>query len=82
MREPSDSNRDIGECLARWAAATVTAAAGSYALRLSASGAGITDAAGNALQLDATDSWITDTTPPTADIVDIVPDPRNTPVGN
>lgn len=60
---------------------TATAAAGSYAIRLVAAGAGIRDAAGNALTADAADSWVTDTTAPTADIDDVLPDPRSSSAG-
>ena len=30
---------------------------------------------------DASDTFVVDTTPPTADIIDVTPDPRNVPVG-
>ena len=36
---------------------------------------------GNALGGNASDTWVTDTTAPTADIVDVTPDPRNAAVG-
>ena len=61
--------------------ASVTTAAGSYVLTLTASGSGITDSAGNLLAADATDSWVVDTSLPSADIVDVTPDPRNAAVG-
>lgn len=62
---------------------SVTSAPGSYVLRLRADSLGIRDLAGNLLASDASDSWTTiDTTPPTADIIDISPDPRNTATGN
>jgi len=60
---------------------TVTGTAGAYVLTLNASGSGIQDAAGNALAADASDSWTVDTTAPTADIVDVTPDPRTTNAG-
>src|SRR5262249_37936399 len=44
---------------------SVTATAGNYVLTLVASGSFITDAAGNPLSGNASDSWTTDTTPPT-----------------
>ena len=45
-------------------------------------GAGINDLAGNAGSNSASDSWAMDTTAPSvADVVDVVPDPRNSPVG-
>jgi hypothetical protein len=61
--------------------ASVTAAAGHYVLRLSASGSGITDAVGNALISEAAASWSTDTTVPSAGFAAITPNPRNTAVG-
>ncbi|MDF1813033.1 MAG: Ig-like domain-containing protein, partial [Verrucomicrobiales bacterium] len=57
---------------------SVTTVEGNYILTLNASGSGIIDALGNAFAADAADSWLTDTTAPTADIVDVTPDPRNT----
>ena len=60
---------------------TKTGSDGTYVLKLTAAGSGITDGAGNALAADASDTWLTDATPPTADIVDVTPDPRNTAVG-
>lgn len=59
----------------------VTALPGSYLLRLVAAGSGIRDAAGNLLASDATDSWVTESAAPIADIVDVVPNPRNTSAG-
>src|SRR5439155_894348 len=61
---------------------TVTPLAGNYVLKLTAAGPEISAAAGNFLAIDVTDSWTTDTTVPTADIVDVAPDPRNTAVAN
>jgi hypothetical protein len=58
----------------------VTAAGGTYTLTLVAGVSGIADLAGNSLPGDATETWTTDVTAPTADIVDVTPDPRNTPV--
>src|SRR5262249_2182517 len=60
----------------------VTATQGHYVLTLVAAGSGIVDSLNNALQADAQDDWIVDTTAPTADIVDVIPDPRTIPVGN
>ena len=60
---------------------SVTATPGAYVLKLTAAGSGIIDAVGNALAGDATDDWITDTVGPTANIVDVAPDPRNAPAG-
>ena len=45
--------------------AAITAAGGSYVLRLDAAGSGIADAAGNPLAAGATDAWTTDVTRPT-----------------
>ena len=61
---------------------SVTAVEGAYVLTLMAAGSGIMDAAGNLLSVNATDSWMTDTTAPTADILDVAPDPRNSAVGS
>lgn len=60
----------------------VTAADGTYVLTLLASGSGIKDGLGNVFTVDASDTWVEDTTPPAADIVDISPDPRNTVVSS
>ncbi|MFT3743531.1 MAG: Ig-like domain repeat protein [Pyrinomonadaceae bacterium] len=46
----------------------VTTPDGAYVLTLSAGGAGITDAAGNALAVGDVDDWIKDTVPPTVTI--------------
>ncbi|HUE69823.1 MAG TPA: fibronectin type III domain-containing protein, partial [Pirellulaceae bacterium] len=43
---------------------SVTGTSGNYVLTLVASGSGITDAAGNALSVNAADSWTTDMTAP------------------
>jgi len=58
----------------------ITDASGTYTFMLPAAGSGITDAAGNAMQLDASDTWVVDAQRPTADITDVAPDPRNSPV--
>jgi hypothetical protein len=55
--------------------AAVTGAGGTYTLRLVSAGAAITDAAGNSLAADVTDTWTMDSAGPTADIVDVTPDP-------
>ena len=59
----------------------LTGTAGTYLLSLAASGSGIIDAASNALAADASDTWVVDTTAPTADIIDVTPDPRSTHAG-
>ena len=60
--------------------AGLTDVSGAYVLTLTAAGSGITDSLGNALTADASDSWTTDTIPPTVAIVPVAPNPRNTPV--
>jgi Leishmanolysin/Bacterial pre-peptidase C-terminal domain/Bacterial Ig-like domain len=60
---------------------TVTATVGTYVFTLVATGSGITDADNNALSANASDTFVVEVTPPTADIVDVTPDPRQTPVG-
>jgi hypothetical protein len=57
---------------------TVTTQDGNYVLTLQAAGSDIIDVGGNAFVVDASDSW---TIGPLADIVNIAPDPRTTPVG-
>lgn len=47
----------------------LTGTTGAYLLSLAASGSGIIDAATNALAVEASDSWVVDTTAPTATIV-------------
>ena len=59
----------------------LTAASGAYTLTLTAAGSGIVDGVGNPLVANASDSWTTDAQPPTVDIVDVAPDPRNSAVG-
>jgi len=58
----------------------LTTPSGTYTLTLTAAGSGIQDAAGNLLAADASDTWVTDVTGPTADITDVTPDPRNSAV--
>ncbi|HEY2416219.1 MAG TPA: pre-peptidase C-terminal domain-containing protein [Pirellulaceae bacterium] len=61
--------------------ASVTTQNGAYVLTLKASGSGIVDGSNVALASDAIDSWTIQAGGPIADIVDVSPDPRNTPVG-
>jgi len=61
--------------------APLTSAGGDYVLTLTAGQSGIADDAGNPLAGDASDSWVTDTQTPGADITDVDPDPRVTAVG-
>jgi hypothetical protein len=60
--------------------AAVTGNSGTYTLRLVSGVSAITDAAGNSLAADATETWTVDSSAPTADVVDVTPDPRNTAV--
>ena len=59
----------------------LTAGSGAYMLTLTAAASGIVDGVGNPLAANASDTWTTDAQPPTVDIVDVVPDPRNSAVG-
>ena len=54
----------------------LTAADGTYTLALPAATSGVVNAAQALLEFDASDTWVVDTTPPMADIIDVVPDPR------
>jgi hypothetical protein len=58
--------------------AALTSAQGIYVLTVAT--ADITDIAGNALLAGASDSFLVDTTPPTVDVTDVMPDPRTAPV--
>lgn len=60
---------------------SVTATSGNYVLSLNAANSGIKDGVNNSFAVNATDAWVTDSTLPTVDIVDITPDPRNMAVG-
>jgi hypothetical protein len=60
--------------------AALTAADGTYLLTLKAAGTGIADLSGNPLAGGASDQWAADATRPTADVVDVSPDPRAGPV--
>jgi hypothetical protein len=60
----------------------LTGAGGTYLLTLKNSGTGIADLAGNPLAGGTTEQWLTDVGAPTADIVDVVPDPRSGPVNS
>jgi len=60
--------------------AGITGTSGNYLLTLTAAGAGISDTAGNALIVNASDAWTVDTAGPTVDITDVTPDPRNSAV--
>ena len=53
---------------------------GTYVLTLAGAGNGIIDGSGNALAGGATEQWVMDVTAPRADIIDVAPDPRSTPV--
>ena len=60
--------------------ADLTAADGAYALQLAKAGSGIADVGGNPLYGDAAEAWVVDTAGPTADVVDVSPDPNDMPV--
>jgi hypothetical protein len=62
--------------------AGLTDTEGGYALTLRAAGTGITDVAGNLLTAGATETWTVDRTAPTASVVDVSPNPRNSSVGS
>ena len=59
---------------------SLTGTGGTYVLTLTAAGSGIIDAVGNPLAGNASDTWVTDVTPPTASMAAVSPNPRNTPV--
>ena len=58
----------------------LTTIEGTYTLTLTAAGSSIIDGAGNPLAGDATDVWEIVGVPPTADVIDVNPDPRVTAV--
>ena len=58
----------------------VTGAPGTYTLTLHAAGSRIKDAAGNLLAGDASDNWLMVLAGPIPDVVNVSPDPRNSPV--
>ncbi|MGB2820746.1 MAG: hypothetical protein WBF17_07185, partial [Phycisphaerae bacterium] len=60
--------------------AALTTPDGAYVLRLTEAASGIVDGGGNPLYRDAEDAWVTDTASPTADVIDVSPDPRDTAV--
>lgn len=64
---------------------TLTATNGRYIVAVNAFGSGITDGVGNFLANSDAEDWVQaniplDVTPPTADIFDVSPDPRDVPV--
>ncbi len=61
--------------------AGLTTASGTYTLTLTAADSGIENGAGDRMAFDATETWTTDTIVPTADVVDVTPDPRVKGVG-
>ena len=61
---------------------TITGGDGDYILSLNSGGSGIQDLAGNALASGASDAWTADLTAPTADVVDVSPNPRSTSVAS
>lgn len=61
--------------------ADLTATSGNYSVTLITAGSDIADAVGNTLStVDAADAWSIDAVAPTANIVDVSPDPREAPV--
>ncbi len=56
---------------------SVTSSTGNYVLTLVDENSEIQDAAGNALEAGATQTFVVDSTPPIVDIVDVSPDPRH-----
>lgn len=60
----------------------LTATSGTYLLTLTASGSSIVDGSANALSGDATETWTTDATAPTATITPVTADPRTEPVAS
>src|SRR5205823_2082108 len=69
------SNDNIHWTLANFSG--MTAAEGTYVLTLTAAGSGIMDADRIAMAADATTTWVMDTTPPTASVAAVSPNPRN-----
>ena len=59
--------------------AALTAGDGDYVLTLAAAGSGVADGDGNDFAVDASEAFrvATDQTAPTADLIDVDPDPRN-----
>jgi hypothetical protein len=76
----SVSSTDGGKTWVLSGVASLTAADGTYVLSLKSSGTGIADLSGNALAGGASDQWVVDAIRPTADVVDVTPDPRHDPV--
>ncbi|MGH7199616.1 MAG: hypothetical protein ACREJB_03365, partial [Planctomycetaceae bacterium] len=82
--EPADSHiflKQITPRIYEIDLSDVTFQEGTYELRLNAFGSEIVDEFGHALQFDAFDVWTRTNTLPTADIIDISPDPRHGNVG-
>jgi hypothetical protein len=59
---------------------SLTTAEGPYTLKVLTTG-GLRDEAGNAPDFEIRETWLVHTTPPAADILDVLPDPRNTATG-
>ncbi|MEE8451835.1 MAG: LamG-like jellyroll fold domain-containing protein, partial [Thermoguttaceae bacterium] len=70
-------NKSYALTAVRLAEEISTGMPGTYTLRVLAAESAIVDVAGNPLQDDASDTWVTDIPVPTADIVDVDPDPRD-----
>ena len=58
----------------------LAAAPGTYGLTINPLNSGIVDTAGNAFLTSFSTAWVLDVQAPLADVVDIAPDPRQTPV--
>ncbi len=71
LESPTTWSLDLSGC---------TGPAGTYVLTLNVSD--ITDAGGNPLAGAVSDSWLTDTTAPTASLTPAIPDPRRLAVGS
>lgn len=59
---------------------TVSGVAGTYRLTVNPVNSGIFDTANNAFETTFTATWVLDLSAPTADVVDVAPDPRQAPV--
>ncbi len=59
---------------------TVSGTQGTYRLTVNPVNSGIFDTANNAFESSFTATWVLDLSAPTADIVDVAPDPRQAPV--
>jgi len=72
----SNGSKGYGLAGTRLEEIAATGTEGVYQLQLTADGSGVQDLAGNALAGDASETWVIDTSAPTADITDVSPDPH------